>query len=72
MPRLSCEVKVNWTRREERLPGAGRNYLEAPEAIDAGVTTLLDWSHITNTPEHADEAIHVAACSPSVALDFIS
>jgi 5-methylthioadenosine/S-adenosylhomocysteine deaminase len=33
------------------------NYLGALEAIDAGVTTLLDWSHISNTPEHADEAI---------------
>ena len=33
------------------------NYLGSLEAIDAGVTTLLDWSHINNTPEHADEAI---------------
>ena len=33
------------------------NYLGALEAIDAGVTTVLDWSHISNTPEHADEAI---------------
>jgi 5-methylthioadenosine/S-adenosylhomocysteine deaminase len=33
------------------------NYLGALEAIDAGVTTLLDWSHISNSPEHADEAI---------------
>jgi 5-methylthioadenosine/S-adenosylhomocysteine deaminase len=34
------------------------NYLGSLEAIDAGVTTLLDWSHINNTPEHSDEAIH--------------
>ena len=33
------------------------NYLGSLEAIDAGVTTLLDWSHISNSPEHADEAI---------------
>ncbi len=33
------------------------NYLGSLEAIDAGVTTLLDWSHINNTPEHADEGI---------------
>jgi len=26
-------------------------------AIDAGVTTILDWSHIQNTPEHADAVI---------------
>lgn len=33
------------------------NLLGALEALDAGVTTLLDFSHCTNTPEHADEAI---------------
>jgi len=33
------------------------NYLGSLEAIDAGVTTLLDWSHINNTPEHSDEAV---------------
>jgi 5-methylthioadenosine/S-adenosylhomocysteine deaminase len=33
------------------------NHLGSLEAIDAGVTTLLDWSHISNTPEHPDEAI---------------
>jgi len=33
------------------------NYVGALEALDAGVTTLLDFSHCTNTPEHADEAI---------------
>jgi 5-methylthioadenosine/S-adenosylhomocysteine deaminase len=26
-------------------------------AIDAGVTTVLDWSHIGNSPEHSDAAI---------------
>src|SRR5215471_5546256 len=33
------------------------NYLGSLEAIDAGVTTLLDWSHINNSPEHSDEAV---------------
>src|SRR5919205_242300 len=33
------------------------NYLGSLEAVDAGVTTLLDWSHISNSPDHADEAI---------------
>ncbi len=37
------------------------NYLGSLEAIDAGVTTLLDWSHINNTPEHSDEAIRALA-----------
>jgi 5-methylthioadenosine/S-adenosylhomocysteine deaminase len=31
--------------------------LGALEAHDAGVTTLVDWSHIQNSPEHTDEAI---------------
>jgi 5-methylthioadenosine/S-adenosylhomocysteine deaminase len=29
----------------------------ALEQIDAGVTTLYDWSHIINSPDHADSAI---------------
>jgi cytosine/adenosine deaminase-related metal-dependent hydrolase len=33
------------------------DYAGSLEALNAGVTTLLDWSHISNTPEHADEAI---------------
>lgn len=33
------------------------NLLSALGAIDAGVTTLLDWSHIQITPEHTDAAI---------------
>jgi 5-methylthioadenosine/S-adenosylhomocysteine deaminase len=27
------------------------------ECLDAGITTLVDWSHINNTPEHPDAAI---------------
>src|SRR6185312_15125497 len=33
------------------------NLLGALEALDAGITTLYDWSHNNNTPEHADEAV---------------
>lgn len=33
------------------------NLVSALGAIDCGVTTLLDWSHIQNTPEHTDAAI---------------
>src|SRR4030095_559534 len=29
----------------------------ALECINAGITTLVDWSHIMNTPDHADAAI---------------
>ena len=27
----------------------------AADAVDAGVTTVLDWCHVVNTPEHAEE-----------------
>jgi cytosine/adenosine deaminase-related metal-dependent hydrolase len=33
------------------------NLLGALEALDAGITTLYDWSHNNNTPEHADGAV---------------
>src|SRR4249919_635475 len=33
------------------------NYAGALEAMNGGVTTLLDWSHINNTPDHSDAAI---------------
>jgi cytosine/adenosine deaminase-related metal-dependent hydrolase len=33
------------------------NYVGALEALDAGVTTILDFSHCNNTPEHADQAV---------------
>ncbi|WP_030457160.1 amidohydrolase family protein [Herbidospora cretacea] len=31
--------------------------LGALNALDAGITTLVDWSHIQNTPEHSDAAV---------------
>jgi cytosine/adenosine deaminase-related metal-dependent hydrolase len=34
------------------------NLMGALEAINGGITTLLDWSHVNNTPEHSDAAIH--------------
>lgn len=33
------------------------NNLGALEALDNGITTLFDWSHNNNTPDHADEAV---------------
>jgi cytosine/adenosine deaminase-related metal-dependent hydrolase len=33
------------------------NYAGALEALDSGVTTLLDFSHCLNSPDHADEAV---------------
>ncbi len=52
---------------EEVLGGLGRRYrpedvyignlLGALGAIDSGITTLLDWSQVQNTPAHSDAAI---------------
>lgn len=39
------------------------NYLGSLEALDAGITTLVDWSHNLFTPEHADAAIQALADS---------
>ncbi|MEN3357090.1 MAG: 5-methylthioadenosine/S-adenosylhomocysteine deaminase [Mycobacteriales bacterium] len=33
------------------------NLIAAVEALDSGITTLVDWSHNNNTPQHADAAI---------------
>lgn len=33
------------------------NLLGAVEALSSGITTLLDWSHNVDTPEHADAAV---------------
>jgi 5-methylthioadenosine/S-adenosylhomocysteine deaminase len=33
------------------------NYAGTLEALNGGVTTILDWSHISNTPEHSDAAV---------------
>jgi 5-methylthioadenosine/S-adenosylhomocysteine deaminase len=34
------------------------NLWGALECLNAGITTLVDWSHIMNTPDHADAAVH--------------
>ncbi len=33
------------------------NLISSVGAIDAGITTILDWSHIGNSPDHTDAAI---------------
>ena len=39
------------------------NLVSALGAIEVGVTTILDWSHIQNSPEHTDAAIKALADS---------
>ncbi len=40
------------------------NYLSALEAIDAGVTTSVDWSHGLQTTQHADAAVDALTAIP--------
>src|SRR5882757_6811888 len=40
------------------------NLLGAIEAIDAGVTTTVDWSHGLRTPQHADAAVDALRAVP--------
>ena len=45
--------------REPAERGAGGfKSVRVIEALNGGITTLLDWSHVNNTPEHSDAAIH--------------
>ncbi|MDN3025516.1 amidohydrolase family protein [Streptomyces sp. S.PB5] len=37
------------------------NLAGALECLNAGITTVVDWSHINNTPEHPDAAIRALA-----------
>ncbi|MDX6540695.1 MAG: 5-methylthioadenosine/S-adenosylhomocysteine deaminase [Gaiellales bacterium] len=41
------------------------NLIGTLEALDGGITTLLDWSHNLNTPEHADAAVEALQDSRS-------
>ncbi|MEV6347533.1 amidohydrolase family protein [Actinoplanes sp. NPDC051851] len=40
------------------------NLLSAIEALDAGVTTTVDWSHGLQTPQHADAAVDALVAVP--------
>jgi len=39
------------------------NLLGAVEALDGGITTLLDWSHNIDTPDHGDAAVEALQAS---------
>ena len=43
------------------------NLAGALECINAGITTLVDWSHINNSPEHPDAARATAVASTPAA-----
>ncbi|HEX4788436.1 MAG TPA: amidohydrolase family protein [Actinospica sp.] len=64
------QIAADWTLNqyiEKMLLGYGPKFsaqdvyvaelLGAIEAIDAGITTVMDWAHIMYSPDHADEAV---------------
>jgi cytosine/adenosine deaminase-related metal-dependent hydrolase len=51
----------NFFRPEDVHAG---NLLSGLEALDAGVTTTVDWSHGLQTPEHADAAVDALQAVP--------
>jgi 5-methylthioadenosine/S-adenosylhomocysteine deaminase len=44
------------------------NLLGVLEGLDAGITTMVDWSHALNTPEHADAAFDALSHSGARAV----
>ncbi|GAA4905683.1 cytosine/adenosine deaminase-related metal-dependent hydrolase [Actinomycetospora succinea] len=55
---------LDWGRRFRPQDVHAGNLLAAIEAIDAGVTTCVDWSHGLQTTEHADAAVDALAAVP--------
>ena len=55
---------LNWGRifRPEDIHAG--NLLSGLEALDAGVTTTVDWSHGLQTPEHGDAAVEALRAVP--------
>lgn len=55
---------LNWGRifRPEDIHSG--NLLSGIEALDAGVTTTVDWSHGLQTPEHGDAAVEALRTVP--------
>ncbi|GHJ35701.1 amidohydrolase family protein [Streptomyces sp. TS71-3] len=55
---------LNWGKifRPEDIHAG--NVLSAIEALDAGVTTTVDWSHGLRTPEHGDAAVQALRSVP--------
>jgi cytosine/adenosine deaminase-related metal-dependent hydrolase len=51
------EVLDTFAPRYRPVDVHASNVAGALECLDAGITTLVDWSHINNTPDHPDAAI---------------
>jgi cytosine/adenosine deaminase-related metal-dependent hydrolase len=68
-----CDMSSSARYFREILGGIGGRYrpedvytgtwLGAVSALEAGTTTLMDWAHVMNTPDHADAAIEALRTS---------
>ncbi len=57
LPQYFSGVRGVFGRLYEPEDMYAANLLAMLDALDSGVTTIVDWSHNNNTPEHADAAI---------------
>jgi 5-methylthioadenosine/S-adenosylhomocysteine deaminase len=57
LPRMFVELFVKFGPRMSADDIYAATLFGRLAALDAGITTLLDWAHIQNTPEHSDEGI---------------
>ena len=57
----TVQIKLGPHYRPEDVYAA--NLVSALGAIEVGITTMLDWSHIQNSPDHTDAAIKALADS---------
>jgi 5-methylthioadenosine/S-adenosylhomocysteine deaminase len=55
---------LNWGKIFRPEDVHAGNLLSAIEALDAGVTTTVDWSHGLRTPEHGDAAVEALRAVP--------
>ncbi|MEU6538453.1 amidohydrolase family protein [Streptomyces sp. NPDC047000] len=55
---------LNWGKIFRPQDIHAGNLLSAVEALDAGVTTTVDWSHGLQTPEHGDAAVEALRSVP--------
>src|SRR6202042_8561 len=55
---------LNWGKKFRPQDVYAGNLLAAIEAIDAGVTTTVDWSHGLQTVEHAEAAVDALTAVP--------
>lgn len=58
-------VIMQWTQHVAPSDVWAANRVGVIEALDAGVTTVMDWCHAALTPEHADAAVDAHAGLPA-------